>query len=178
VLPLDRCLFWTTLLHKNDRLRELCEEHGKVLPPYSPDYNPISYDRRNYLHVALDFEKFKFYILLLARIAQIMLEGISRTRDMLLLLILNAFGAAWAHVADLSSIYMWYWRKPADFPPQDKNPHSIYYMRSKISHKVGCKCFRCRTSIGCLLASTATSIPLSLQLLVSIQIEYHSQSST
>jgi hypothetical protein len=43
-------------------------------------------------------------------------------------------------------------------------------MRSKISHKVGYKCFLCRTSIGCLLASTA-SCPLSLQLLVSIQIE-------
>jgi hypothetical protein len=24
------------------------------------------------------------------------------------------------------SIYMWYWRKPADFPPQDKNRRSYY----------------------------------------------------
>jgi transposase len=59
-------------IHKNDRLRELCEDHGvllKFLPPYSPDYNPIeatfhdlkAWIRRNYL-LALDFEKFDDFL--------------------------------------------------------------------------------------------------------------------
>jgi hypothetical protein len=29
------------------------------------------------------------------------------------------------------SIYMWNWRKRADSPPQDKNPHSIFYLCEK-----------------------------------------------
>ena len=59
-------------IHKNDRLRELCEEHGvllKFLPPYSPDYNPIeatfhdlkAWIRKNYL-LALDFEEFDDFL--------------------------------------------------------------------------------------------------------------------
>jgi transposase len=33
-------------IHKNSRLRDICEEKGIILeflPPYSPDYNPVSF---------------------------------------------------------------------------------------------------------------------------------------
>ena len=59
-------------IHKNPRLRQLCDEAGvllKFLPPYSPDYNPIeatfkdlkTWIKRNY-KLAEDFEDFGSFL--------------------------------------------------------------------------------------------------------------------
>ena len=59
-------------IHKNPRLRQLCDEAGvllKFLPPYSPDYNPIeatfkdlkAWIKRNY-KLAEDFEDFGSFL--------------------------------------------------------------------------------------------------------------------
>jgi hypothetical protein len=75
---------------------------------------------------------------------------------LLLLLVLDAFGAARAHVADLFTCEI-----GGNLPillRRTKTPiASSTLVRSDISHKVGCKCLLRCTSIGCLLASTASS---------------------
>ena len=70
----------------------------------------------------------------------------------LLLLVLDAFGAARAHVADLFTCEIG--GNLPILPRRTKTPiASSTFVRSNISHKVGCKCLLRCTSIGinCLL---------------------------
>jgi transposase len=59
-------------IHKSERLRELCEQHGvllRFLPPYSPDFNPIeatfndikAWIKRN-RRLIEDFESFEAFL--------------------------------------------------------------------------------------------------------------------
>ena len=77
------------------------------------------------------------------------------------------FRRAWAHVADLFTCGI-----GGNLLRRTKTPiASSTFMRSKFSHKVGCKYFLCRTSIGCLLPSISCLLPPQLPYLsVSIQI--------